>query len=69
MESFPVQLGGRVTCLEVSPKAVARAGERLRSADVELIAGDLFAQPWSGERGRFEADVAAQTDSVADVER
>ena len=55
-----VKLGGKVTGIEVSPTAVARARTRLASADVELVAGDLFEQPWSNERGRFDLVTACE---------
>ncbi len=55
-----VELGEKVTGIEVSPKAVARARTRLGSANVELVAGDLFAQPWAAERGRFDLVTACE---------
>jgi 2-polyprenyl-3-methyl-5-hydroxy-6-metoxy-1,4-benzoquinol methylase len=42
----------RLTGIDVVAEAVARA--RSRAAYAELIAGDLAAQPWARERGRFD---------------
>jgi len=61
-EGYQTEVLGRVakhvTGLDVSPTAVARARERLPGA--EFAVGDLFAQPWSGEEGRFDVVVACE---------
>ncbi len=46
----------RLTGLDVSPTAVERARRRLPGA--ELVAGDLFAQPWVGDHHRFDVVTA-----------
>ncbi len=51
---------GEVTGLEVSATAVDRAKERLADPRARFVAGDLFAQPWSSERGRFELVTACE---------
>lgn len=48
----------RLTGIDVSPRAIARAKKRL--PDAELIAGDLLAQPWANEAGRFDVVVACE---------
>jgi predicted TPR repeat methyltransferase len=48
----------RLTGVDVSETAVGRARERVPSA--EFAAGDLFAQPWAGETGRFDVVVACE---------
>jgi 2-polyprenyl-3-methyl-5-hydroxy-6-metoxy-1,4-benzoquinol methylase len=48
----------RVTGIDVSARAIERARQRLPSA--ELLVGDLFAQPWSGETDRFDVVVACE---------
>jgi cyclopropane fatty-acyl-phospholipid synthase-like methyltransferase len=47
-----------LTGIDVSPTAVARARRRVPSGD--FVAGDLFAQPWSDERGRFDLVTACE---------
>jgi len=47
-----IHLCDQLTGIEVSPTAVERARHRLPSA--RFVAGDLFAQPWVGEVGRFD---------------
>lgn len=47
-----IKVCDRLTGIDVSPTAIERARQRVPSA--ELVAGDLFAQPWIGERGRFD---------------
>lgn len=54
-----MKLGGRLTGIEVSPKAVARARSRLGDG-VELVAGDLFSQPWANDSGRFDLVTACE---------
>lgn len=51
---------GEVTGLEVSATAVERAKQRLPDSRARFVAGDLFAQPWSSERGRFELVTACE---------
>jgi SAM-dependent methyltransferase len=54
---------GEVTGLEVSATAVERANARLAGKDgtrTRFVAGDLFAQPWSNERGRFDLVTACE---------
>jgi SAM-dependent methyltransferase len=51
-----IRLCDRLTGLDVSPTAIARARARLPSA--ELVAGDLYAQPWAGEADRFDVVTA-----------
>jgi 2-polyprenyl-3-methyl-5-hydroxy-6-metoxy-1,4-benzoquinol methylase len=46
------RLCDRHTGIDVSPRAVERARRRLPAAT--LLAGDLYAQPWSNEGGRFD---------------
>jgi 2-polyprenyl-3-methyl-5-hydroxy-6-metoxy-1,4-benzoquinol methylase len=48
----------KLTGIDVSATAVGRARKRLPQA--EFAAGDLFAQPWSGEVGRFDVVVACE---------
>ena len=48
----------KLTGIDVSATAIGRARKRLPSAD--FAAGDLFAQPWIGERGRFDVVVACE---------
>jgi SAM-dependent methyltransferase len=47
-----IKLCDRLTGIDVSATAIARARQRLPSA--ELIAGDLFTQPWIDETDRFD---------------
>lgn len=42
----------RLCGIDISPTAVARARQRVPSAD--LVAGDLLAQPWAGEVHRYD---------------
>lgn len=55
---YLVRLADRLTGIDVSPTAVGRARERVPSAD--FVAGDLFAQPWAAERGRFDLVTACE---------
>ena len=48
----------RLTGIDVSARAIERARKRLPGA--ELIAGDLFEQPWVDEVGRFDVIVACE---------
>ena len=52
------RLASALTGLDVSPKAVERARVRLPSAT--FLAGDLLAQPWARERGRFDLVTACE---------
>ena len=47
-----------LTGLDVSSRAVERARVRVPSAT--FVAGDLFAQPWAEERGRFDLVTACE---------
>ncbi len=47
-----------LTGLDVSATAIARARRRLPGAT--FVAGDLFAQPWAHDRGRFELVTACE---------
>lgn len=49
---------GALTGLDVSARAVERA--RLRVPSAAFVAGDLFAQPWVEERGRFDLVTACE---------
>lgn len=51
-------LADRVTGLDVSETAIERARQRLPEA--EFLVGDLLAQPWIGERGRFDLITACE---------
>lgn len=51
-------LAAHVTGIDVSATAVARARERLPECD--FAAGDLYAQPWIDEVGRFELVTACE---------
>jgi protein-L-isoaspartate O-methyltransferase len=55
-----LELGGKVTTIEVSATAVDRARTRLAGKNVELVAGDLFAQPWANEKGKFDLVTACE---------
>lgn len=55
-----LELGSHVTAIEVSATAVARARARLAKANVELVVGDLLAQPWANERGKFDLVTACE---------
>lgn len=52
------QLADRVTALDVSAIAIERARKRL--PDVEFAVGDVHAQPWAEERGRFALVTACE---------
>jgi len=47
-----------LTGIDVSPTAIERARRRLPDAD--FASGDLYAQPWAGERGRFDLVTACE---------
>jgi 2-polyprenyl-3-methyl-5-hydroxy-6-metoxy-1,4-benzoquinol methylase len=49
-----------LTGIDVSPKAIERAKRRLPDAAYTFAAGDLYAQPWAGERGRFDLVTACE---------
>ena len=51
-------LAGEITGLDVSEIAVERARKRL--PDAEFRVGDIYAQPWIDERGRFELVTACE---------
>ena len=51
-------LADRVTGLDVSATAIERARRRL--PDAEFAVGDVHAQPWAEERGRFELVTACE---------
>jgi 2-polyprenyl-3-methyl-5-hydroxy-6-metoxy-1,4-benzoquinol methylase len=54
--------------VEVSATAVARAQERLPQA--HFTVGDIFAQPWGRQRGRFDLVVACEVlYYVSDIDR
>jgi SAM-dependent methyltransferase len=53
---YLARLCDRLTGIDVSATAVRRARRRLPGA--ELRAGDLFDQPWAGERDRFDVVTA-----------
>ena len=50
------KLCDRLTGIDVSAAAIARARRRLPAA--EFVVGDLDDQPWVGERGRFDVITA-----------
>ncbi|MDF2692867.1 MAG: hypothetical protein K0S65_1250 [Labilithrix sp.] len=52
------RLADEVTGLDVSANAVERARRRVPSA--KFLAGDLLAQPWARERGRFDVVTACE---------
>ena len=52
------RLCDHLTGIDVSPKAIERARKRL--PDAAFASGDLYAQPWAGERGRFELITACE---------
>jgi 2-polyprenyl-3-methyl-5-hydroxy-6-metoxy-1,4-benzoquinol methylase len=52
------RLADKLTGIDVSATAVERARLRVPSAD--FVAGDLFAQPWASERGRFDLVTACE---------
>lgn len=51
-------LAARVTGLDVSATAIERARRRL--PDAEFAVGDVHAQPWAEERGRFDLVTACE---------
>jgi 2-polyprenyl-3-methyl-5-hydroxy-6-metoxy-1,4-benzoquinol methylase len=51
-------LAGEITGLDVSELAIERARRRL--PDAELLVGDVYAQPWANERGRFDLVTACE---------
>ena len=52
------RLADTLTGLDVAPKAVERA--RLRLPTATFLAGDIFAQSWARERGRFDLVTACE---------
>lgn len=56
--AFLARLTDRLTGIDVSPTAVARARRRVPSASFAV--GDLFVQPWAGERDRFDLVTACE---------
>jgi 2-polyprenyl-3-methyl-5-hydroxy-6-metoxy-1,4-benzoquinol methylase len=52
------QLADQLTGIDVSPTAVERARKRVPGA--QFAAGDLYAQPWAGERHRFDLVTACE---------
>jgi 2-polyprenyl-3-methyl-5-hydroxy-6-metoxy-1,4-benzoquinol methylase len=52
------RLAERMYGIDVSPKAIERATQRLPSA--QFAPGDLFAQPWGDARGRFDLVTACE---------
>ncbi len=55
---YLVSLADQITGLDVSATAVERARKRL--PDAEFAVGDIYAQPWVGERGRFDLVTACE---------
>jgi len=55
---FLARLTDRLTGLDVSPTAVERARKRVPQAT--FASGDLYAQPWAKERGRFDLVTACE---------
>ena len=53
-----LRLCDQLTGIDVSPKAIERARRRLPGAT--FSSGDLFAQPWAKERGRFDLITACE---------
>lgn len=53
-----LQVCDALTGVDVSPKAIERAKRRLPTAT--FASGDLFAQPWASERGRFDLVTACE---------
>ena len=51
-------LARSITGLDVSATAVERAKKRL--PDAEFLVGDIYAQPWAEERGRFDLVTACE---------
>lgn len=54
------RLADKLTGIDVSPTAVERARRRVTTPGVDFVAGDLFAQPWAEERGRFDLVTACE---------
>jgi 2-polyprenyl-3-methyl-5-hydroxy-6-metoxy-1,4-benzoquinol methylase len=54
------ELCDALTGIDVSPKAIERARRRLPDAAFSFASGDLYAQPWAGERGRFDVVTACE---------
>lgn len=50
--AFLSQVAGNVYGVDVSPQAVERAQKRVPQG--QFAAGDIFAQPWGGDRHRFD---------------
>jgi trans-aconitate methyltransferase len=55
---FLMRLAGKMTGLDVSANAIERARRRVPAAT--FAAGDLYAQPWVAERGRFDLVTACE---------
>lgn len=55
---YLARLAEELTGIDVSPTAVARARDRVGTA--KFVSGDLFAQPWVSERGRFDLVTACE---------
>lgn len=55
---YLASLTGELVGLDVSETAIVRARKRL--PDAEFFAGDIYAQPWVGERGRFDLVTACE---------
>lgn len=55
---YLARLTDKLTGIDVSPTAVERA--RRRAPSVDFVAGDLFAQPWAREPGRFDLVTACE---------
>lgn len=53
-----LQLADRITGIDVSATAIERAKKRL--PDAEFLVGDIYAQPWADERGRFDLVTACE---------
>lgn len=53
-----LELCDALTGIDVSPKAIERARRRL--PDAAFSSGDLYAQPWANERGRFDLITACE---------
>jgi 2-polyprenyl-3-methyl-5-hydroxy-6-metoxy-1,4-benzoquinol methylase len=53
-----VKMCDQLTGIDVSPKAIERARRRL--PDAAFSSGDLYAQPWADERGRFDLVTACE---------
>lgn len=53
-----MRLCDQLTGIDVSPTAIERA--RRRVPGVSFLSGDLYAQPWAGDRGRFDLVTACE---------